>query len=91
MLGLNPRSTAARYRRGYCFQTQGAIDTAVSEYTQAIKLDPAHGDAYHGRGYCRCLRGQYAESVRDLSEALRLGLQYRDIYYCARSRAQSGS
>ena len=58
------RGNAAADRKDY--------DTAISEFTEAIRLDPQSDGAYHGRASAYADKGEYARAVADYNEAIRL-------------------
>ena len=57
LLKLNPKSGEAHCARGYFYKQQGAIDRAISECAEAIKLEPAFPNSYYMQ-LCYGLRRQ---------------------------------
>ena len=47
------------------------LDTALTEYSETIRLNPREPRALTNRGGIYAQRGQYAEAIEDLSEAIR--------------------
>ena len=48
-------------------------DSAIADFTQAIRLDPKNAVAYYGRGEAYLEKGQRAAAERDFAQAKRLG------------------
>lgn len=51
----------------------GENESAIDEYTKAIKLDPKNPIYFHNRGLLLGEMGRLDESIKDLREACRLG------------------
>jgi tetratricopeptide (TPR) repeat protein len=58
------RGNAALERKDY--------DTAIAEFTEAIRLDPQADDAYHNRAHAYAEKREYAKAIADYNEAIRL-------------------
>ncbi|QYX79364.1 tetratricopeptide repeat protein [Streptomyces akebiae] len=68
--GLDARREAyARALRGRALHRDGAHERAVTEYDQALALDPASVTAWQGRAVARAHTGDYAAAVADLDRA----------------------
>ena len=68
------------YERGKKLLNEGDVDSAVSSYTEAIRLDPNNAQAYVGRasGYFRQRR--FDDAIADDTEAIRLDPNASDVY-----------
>ncbi|MFF9041140.1 tetratricopeptide repeat protein [Streptomyces sp. NPDC014892] len=64
-----PRSARARALRGRALHRDGAYERAVTEYDQALALDPDSAGAWQGRAVARAHTGDYAAAVADLDRA----------------------
>src|SRR5271165_1469487 len=53
---------------------------AISEFTEAIRLDPTFAPAYLGRGNAHSNQGNLDEAIRDYCEAIRLDPNYAPAY-----------
>lgn len=65
-------SSEERYSSGANLQNQGHLEEAISEYDEAIRLDPQFAVAYNNRGNAYAGLGQYEKAIADLDEAIRL-------------------
>ncbi|MGW0842598.1 tetratricopeptide repeat protein [Streptomyces sp. NPDC002787] len=63
------REAYARALRGRALHRDGAHERAVSEYDQALALDPGLATAWQGRAVTRARTGDYAGAVADLDRA----------------------
>lgn len=59
--------------RGYLKNAKGDHDGAITEYTQALALDPNCGDTYRYRWEARRAKGEIGAAKADLVMAFRLG------------------
>jgi lipoprotein NlpI len=64
------------YNRGTEFNEKGDDDRAISDYNQAISLDPKYVSAYNNRGNAYKNKGNYDRAIADYSEAIRLNPDY---------------
>ena len=69
MRGQNAR---AYFWLGLCYQTQGEVHQAVTEYTRALRVQPRYLNAYVNRGLAYMSQGRYERAIRDFSEVLRI-------------------
>ena len=78
--------------RGWNYLVAEAPALALSDFTEAIRLDPKRADAYAGRGAARVLLGQYSLGIADAEESLRIGPSSpRLLYNAARTYAQAAA
>jgi tetratricopeptide (TPR) repeat protein len=56
------------------------FDTAIAEYTEAIRLDPKSDAAFHNRATAYADKHEYAKAVADFNEAIRLAPDEPDSY-----------
>lgn len=66
----NPKSWAYT-GRGMISDEKGDHDSAISDYNEAIRLDPTGSDAYHDRGLAWEQKGDYDKAISDYNEAIR--------------------
>ena len=66
--------------RGNAAMDQHDNDTAIAEYTDAIRLDPKSDAAYHNRGNAYADKGEYAKAIADFNQAIRLAPDDPDNY-----------
>ena len=69
------------FNKGVDFAKKGDYQTAISCYTEAIRLNPKDADAYSIRGIAYQNLEKYDEAIRDYSDAIRLNPKYGNAYY----------
>lgn len=75
-------SLAARQHnnRGMALANEGRYEDAISEFTEAIELDPAYALGYNNRGWAYSEKGQYDLATADLSKAIELNPELAVAY-----------
>jgi tetratricopeptide (TPR) repeat protein len=68
--------------RGTMFHERGDYETAIAEFTEAIRLDPNNSFAYFLRGYAYKEKKQYDRAINDLTTAIRLDPNNYVAYTC---------
>ena len=69
-----PEPTAeASYKWGTARTEKGDLDGALTDYDEAIRLDPDSIDAYHNRGIAHMNQGAYEAAMADFQKYLDLG------------------
>jgi tetratricopeptide (TPR) repeat protein len=63
------------------------FDKALSEYDEAIRLDPKNGMAYSGRGAASTEKGEFDKAIASFDEAIRLDPQIANMPFYKRYRA----
>ena len=74
------------FNKGVDFSNRKDWDTAISCYSEAIRLKPDYAKAYFNRGNAHHNKGEYAQAIKDLTEAIRLKPDYA-VAYVGRSFA----
>ena len=59
---------------------KGEHDKAITDFSEAIRLDPKYVNAYIGRGLCWYNKGEYEKAMADYNEAIRLDPEYAGAY-----------
>jgi len=78
-------SYSAYYNRGSAYSNLEKFNDAISDFTQAIKLEPDSAKAYYQRGCTYDNLKRYNESVKDYTEAIQLNPDFDS--YCNRGYA----
>jgi tetratricopeptide (TPR) repeat protein len=63
---------AVYYHRAIAYYEKEIYDLAISDYSQAIRLDPNYTTIYFKRGLAYYKKRDYDHAVRDYSETIRL-------------------
>jgi tetratricopeptide (TPR) repeat protein len=71
-LRRNPRNAPAYALRGDAFRLTGQLDKALTDYAEALNLDPGCLEAYRGRGFVHSARKNWVKAADEFREALRL-------------------
>jgi len=81
-LKLQPHSVEALYNRGLYLQNTGALDKAVNDYNELLKVDPLYGFAYFNLGYIAMkYEKDYKKAIPLFSSALNHEKHYVEAYY----------
>ena len=67
------------------------LDKALSEYDEAIRLDPKNGMAYCGRGAASTGKGEFDKAIASFDEAIRLDPEIADMPFYQRFRTAAES
>jgi len=78
-LRQNPSADAYRIR-GTIWSEKGDNDNAISDYNDAIRLDPKRATAYYKRGNGWVRKGEYDKAIADFDVAIRLDPKNALIY-----------
>ena len=72
MATLTKRLAITMSDRGVVYANQGNYDKAISDFTEAIRLDPQFAPAYYNRGTAYLHKGDHAKANADFATARRL-------------------
>src|SRR3989339_240809 len=76
-----PNSIAiAHYDRGKVYQERGVYNKALSDYEQAIKIDPNCYEAYYNRGITYQTISKYDEALLDYDQAIKINPNYKQAF-----------
>jgi tetratricopeptide (TPR) repeat protein len=75
--------------RGVGWLYKKDYDSAIKDFTEAIRLEPKVPSFYENRGEARLAKGEYQSAIADLSECIRLEKNPPDLYEAYRMRAEA--
>jgi tetratricopeptide (TPR) repeat protein/membrane protease YdiL (CAAX protease family) len=75
-----PHTAWSYNERGNQRLERGEVDAAISDYTEAIRLDADYSWAYANRGLAFFKKERYAQAIPDLDQAIRLDPSQADAY-----------
>ncbi|HEY7425294.1 MAG TPA: tetratricopeptide repeat protein [Gemmataceae bacterium] len=75
-----PRTAWSYNERGNQRLAREEFDAAISDYTEAIRLDSRYAWAYANRGLTLIKKERYAEAIPDLDQAIGLDRSLADAY-----------
>lgn len=70
LLERSPYYAEAYYARGLCFRDRGDIDSAISDFDTAIRLDRSRSRFFCDRGDCFRHKGKWGDAIRDYTLAI---------------------
>lgn len=77
----HPSHAEGHYYRGIEFAQGGNIDKAISEFDEAIRINPHYTSAFYDRGVAWDIKGDVDRAIADWTEAIQLNPNYWDAYY----------
>jgi tetratricopeptide (TPR) repeat protein len=66
--------------RGIAYANLGNYKDAISDYTDAIRIDSDFSDAYYNRALMYTRLGHYEDAISDYTDAIRIDSDYTDAY-----------
>ena len=67
-----PKTAGTFLDRGFLFAKREDWDSAIADFTQAIKLRPAYAYTYYNRGTAYAEKGDYDRAIADFNQAIKL-------------------
>jgi tetratricopeptide (TPR) repeat protein len=80
LLERYPNESRAYAARGFVLASQGELEGAIADYTEAIRLEPDFVDAYYNRGSARYTQGDLEGAIADLNQTIVLEPEYALAY-----------
>ena len=74
------RPALAYYNRGVAYEAAGDRVKAISDFSEAVRLDPKHINAYAYRGYAYRMLKKMELALKDYDTALRFDPNYAKAY-----------
>lgn len=75
------RLSWAYANRGLAYRRMGALDSAIADFDQAIKLSPKSATAYNHRGIAYNNKGDFGRAIADYDRAIRLNPNDATAYF----------
>jgi len=69
---IDPKAAQICFGRGMNFLKDHHLDSAIAEFSEALRLNPQHVTAYLGRGLAYDQKGLFGRAVTDYTQAIRL-------------------
>src|ERR1041385_4021786 len=69
------------YNRAIAYRQKNDLDNALSDYSDAIKINPKHARAFNNRGTMYKEKGALERAIADFSEAIRLDAKFAAAYF----------
>lgn len=66
--------------KGIKYAQQGVYNTAISEFTRAIEINPNDADAYNDRGFTYYKQGNFPQAISDYTKAIEISPNYAGYY-----------
>jgi len=77
----SPKKARPYISRGNAYHQQGNFIQAVSDYTQAIAINPNYAEAYYNRGIVYDKQGNFIQAISDYTRAIVINPNYVEAYY----------
>ncbi len=77
----NGNKAASYNNRGNFHDQRGDVESAIADYTEALRLNPKYVEALINRGRCLSKKGDCEKAIADLCEAIRLNQKNPMAYY----------
>ncbi len=75
------RETAIHLFKGTSYANKGQFDQAISDYTNAIEINPKYAEAYYARGIVYYDQGEYDQAISDFTKAIEINPKFAEAYY----------
>ena len=69
---IQPNDAATLNSRGLIYLKLGQLDSAINDYSSALRIEPALATALYGRGLARIKKGDATGGKADLAAAAKL-------------------
>jgi tetratricopeptide (TPR) repeat protein len=76
-----PQDANAYFKRGATWHRKGDYDRAISDFTEAIKLEPNFPSAFDSRGMAWDDKAEYDRAISDYNEAIEIQPEYADAFF----------
>ena len=71
-MGLDPKQASGYFGRGNVWYAAKEFDSAIADYTEAIRLDPRNVAAYTWRGKFFSKKKEYDKAIADYGRAIEI-------------------
>ena len=88
-LRKNPNCAMVHYNLANVLRSEGKFDEAVSQYRNAIFIDPDYTKAYNNLGVALESQGKFDDALLNFNYALKLNPDYSDVHHNIAALLQS--
>jgi TonB family protein len=68
----NTKNAVTFHLRGNAYRAKGELDHAISDYNEALRLDPKFASAFNNRGHSYLAKSDYDRAIADFNNAVHL-------------------
>jgi len=68
------------FNRGKAYADKSQYDRAISDFNEAIEIDPMYAEAYNNRAIAYIAKGQFDQAFSDFNKAIEINPQYAEAY-----------
>jgi len=69
------------FHRANIYNLQGKYESAIQDYNEVIKLEPAFVKAYAGRGAAHESQNEFTQAMEDFDQAIKISPDFGPAYY----------
>ena len=79
-IGMDPEDPNAYNNRGIASAREGRYETAIAQFTRAIRRNPVFAEAYFNRGLVDLAIGQLGQAISDFTKAVEIKPEFIEGY-----------
>jgi tetratricopeptide (TPR) repeat protein len=80
-LHIQPKFSAAYYKRGLAREKEGDLEGALADFDQTLRFQPNFPQAHMARGIAFSRQGDFKKAIKDFSQALQMQSDLAEAYY----------
>ncbi len=78
---MNQSDASLHFNRGNLYAFTKDYDSAIRDYSEAIRINPGDASSFNNRGNVYVDKGEYDKALKDYTEAIRLDPGNAEAYY----------